>query len=222
LGNIRRSRGYNFEHTLVQRLNNAQWRARRLGGSSTGLPDIVAVNNDAGILLTIEAKSGTSDILYVPLDQIERCLMVRNMFGIYPERHIILAFKFMGKKRFRRKNETVYESRRLTEYYKVADIVIGMKALPIVKCTYDGKTYAIFRNKTVPLGLPDYNMPFHKLARRAPLVGRAGLQAKATKTIRTVTEKKLVTALPLVLLDKKDEGISTGSRNRKRERKSEP
>jgi Holliday junction resolvase len=206
----------------VQRLNNAQWRARRLGGSSTGLPDIVAVNNDAGILLTIEAKSGTSDILYVPLDQIERCLMVRNMFGIYPERHIILAFKFMGKKRFRRKNETVYESRRLTEYYKVADIVIGMKALPIVKCTYDGKTYAIFRNKTVPLGLPDYNMPFHKLARRALLAGRAGLQAKATKTIRTVTEKKLVSALPLVLLDKKDEGISTGSRNRKRERKSEP
>jgi Holliday junction resolvase len=204
----------------VQRLNNAQWRARRLGGSSTGLPDIVAVNNDAGILLTIEAKSGTSDILYVPLDQIERCLMVRNMFGIYPERHIILAFKFMGKKRFRRKNETVYESRRLTEYYKVADIVIGMKALPIVKCTYDGKTYAIFRNKTVPLGLPDYNMPFHKLARRAPLVGRAGLQAKATKTIRTVTEKKLVTALPLVLLDKKDEGISTGSRNRKSERQN--
>jgi Holliday junction resolvase len=222
LGNIRRSRGYNFEHTLVQRLNNAQWRARRLGGSSTGLPDIVAVNNDAGILLTIEAKSGTSDILYVPLDQIERCLMVRNMFGIYPERHIILAFKFMGKKRFRRKNETVYESRRLIEYYKVADIVIGMKALPIVKCTYDGKTYAIFRNKTVPLGLPDYNMPFHKLARRALLAGRAGLQAKATKTIRTVTEKKLVSALPLVLLDKKDEGISTGSRNRKRERKSEP
>lgn len=204
----------------MQRLNNAQWRARRLGGSSTGLPDIVAVNNDAGILLTIEAKSGTSDILYVPLDQIERCLMVRNMFGIYPERHIILAFKFMGKKRFRRKNETVYESRRLTEYYKVADIVIGMKALPIVKCTYDGKTYAIFRNKTVPLGLPDYNMPFHKLARRAPLVGRAGLQAKATKTIRTVTEKKLVTALPLVLLDKKDEGISTGSRNRKSERQN--
>ena len=204
----------------MQRLNNAQWRARRLGGSSTGLPDIVAVNNDAGILLTIEAKSGTSDILYVPLDQIERCLMVRNMFGIYPERHIILAFKFMGKKRFRRKNETVYESRRLTEYYKVADIVIGMKALPIVKCTYDGKTYAIFRNKTVPLGLPDYNMPFHKLARRAPLVGRARLQAKATKTIRTVTEKKLVTALPLVLLDKKDEGISTGSRNRKSERQN--
>jgi Holliday junction resolvase len=206
----------------VQRLNNGQWRARRLGGSSTGLPDIVAVNNDTGILLTIEAKSGTSDILYVPLDQIERCLMVRNMFAIYPERHIILAFKFMGKKRFRRKNETVYESRRLIEYYKVADIVIGMKALPIVKCTYDGKTYAIFRNKTVPLELPDYKMPFHKFVRRVTMVARARLQPKATKTIRTVTEKKLLTALPLVLLDKKDEGIGTGSRNRQRERKSEP
>ena len=32
--------------------------ARRLGGSSTGLPDIVAVNNKASILLSIEAKSG--------------------------------------------------------------------------------------------------------------------------------------------------------------------
>jgi Holliday junction resolvase len=222
LGNIRRSRGYNYEHTLVQRLNNGQWRARRLGGSSTGLPDIVAVNNDTGILLTIEAKSGTSDILYVPLDQIERCLMVRNMFSIYPERHIILAFKFMGKKRFRRKNETIYESRRLIEYYKVADIVIGMKALPIVKCTYDGKTYAIFRNKTLPLDLPDYNMPFHKLVPRVTMVARARSQAKATKTIRTVTEKKLLTPLPLVLLDKEDEGIGIGSRTRKRQRKSEP
>ena len=185
MGNIRRSRGYNYEHTLVQRLNNGQWRARRLGGSSTGLPDIVAVNNDAGILLTVEAKSGTSDILYVPLDQIERCLIVRNMFGIYPERHIVLAFKFMGKKRFRRKNETVYESRRLMEYYKVADIVVGMKSLPIIKCTYDGKTYAIFSNKTVRLDLPDYSMPFHKLERRVPVMAPARLKPKGTKTIRT-------------------------------------
>ena len=183
MGNIRRSRGYNYEHTLVQRLNNGYWSARRLGGSSTGLPDIVAVNNDAGILLTIEAKSGTSDILYVPLDQIERCIVVRNMFGIYPERHIIFAFKFMGKKRFRRKNETVYESRRLVEYYKVADIVVSMKTLPIIKCTYDGKTYAIFKNnKTVPLDLPEYSMPFHKIERRVQVVAPPRLQRKAAKT----------------------------------------
>jgi Holliday junction resolvase len=166
LGNIRRSRGYNYEHALVQKLNSSgSWRARRLGGSSTGLPDIVAVNNDDGVLLTIEAKSGASDILYVPQDQIERCLVIRNMFGIYPERHIILAFKFMSKKRFRRKNETVYESRKLLEYYKVADALSSMKVLPIIiKCTYDGRTYAIYKTKTVPLDLPEYLMPFQKSA----------------------------------------------------------
>lgn len=166
MGNIRRSRGYGYEHALVQRMNNGVWYARRLGGSSTGLPDIVAVNNTAGILLTIEAKSGTSDILYVPQDQVERCLMIRNMFDIYPERHIILAFKFMSKKRFRRKNETVYESRKLLEYYKVADMVADMSVLPIIKCTYDGRTFAIHKGKTVSLNLPDYSMPFQKIARR--------------------------------------------------------
>lgn len=174
MGNIRRSRGYAYEHTLVQRLNNGIWHARRLGGSSTGLPDIVAVNNNDGILLTIEAKSGTSDILYVPQDQVERCLMVRNMFGIYPERHIILAFKFMSKKRFRRKNETVYESRRLLEYYKVADMVSDMSIIPIIKCTYDGRTFAIHKDKTVALNLPEYSMPFQKIARRVATVAAEG------------------------------------------------
>jgi hypothetical protein len=120
------------------------------------------------------------------VDQIERCLIVRNMFGIYPERHIILAFKFMGKKRFRRKNETVYESRRLIEYYKVADIAVRMKTLPIIKCTYEGKTYAIFKNRTVRLDLPDYSMPLHKLERRVPLIASARLPAKGIKKVTTV------------------------------------
>jgi Holliday junction resolvase len=166
LGNIRRSRGYAFEHTLVQKLNNGPWQARRLGGSSTGLPDIVAVNNADSILLTIEAKSGTSDILYVPQDQLERCMIIRDMFGVYSTRHIILAFKFMNKKRFKRKNKTVYESRKLVEYYKIADLVLDSSCndLPIIKCTYDGKTYALNKNKTVPLDLPSYGMPFQKTA----------------------------------------------------------
>ena len=164
MGNIRRSRGYNFEHTLVQKLSSGTWAARRLGGSSTGLPDIVAVNNAHGILLTIEAKSGTSDILYVPQDQLMRCMVIRNMFGIYPERHIVLAFKFMSKKRFRRKNQTVYEARKLLEYYKVADIIEDMKILPIIKCTYEGETYAMYKKgRVLPLHLPDYSMPFQKV-----------------------------------------------------------
>ena len=165
MGNIRRSRGYAFEYGLVERFNKCtNFHARRLGGSSTGLPDIVAVNNIDSILLTIEAKSGTSDILYVPQDQLERCMVVRDMFSIYSQRHVILAFKFMSKKRFRRKNETVYESRKLLEYYKVADSVVDAKGeMPIVKCTYDGRTFAIHKDKTVALSLPDYSMPFQKV-----------------------------------------------------------
>lgn len=96
--------------------------------------------------------------------------MIRNMFSIYPERHVILAFKFMSKKRFRRKNEIVYENRKLLEYYKVADLAADMSIMPIIKCTYDGRTYAINRDKTVALNLPDYLMPFHKISRRVSAV----------------------------------------------------
>ena len=102
MGNIRRSRGYSYEHGLVEKLNKHGFIARRLGGSSTGLADIVAVDNRNGVLLTIEAKAGTSDILYVPQDQIERSMMIRDMFAVYPTRHVVFAFKFMSKKRFRR------------------------------------------------------------------------------------------------------------------------
>lgn len=69
----------------------------------------------------------------------------------------------MSKKRFRRNNKTVYESRKLLEYYKVADVVAGMDTIPMIKCTYDGRTYAIKKSKTVALDLPDYMMPFQKM-----------------------------------------------------------
>lgn len=145
---------------MVQRLNNGIWSARRLGGSSTGLPDIVAVNNINAVLLSIEAKSGTGDILYVPPDQVGRCLMIRNMFSFYTTRHAILAFKFMNKKRYKRKGLVVYEQRKLIEYYKIADKFIKSRKLPTIKCTYDGRTFAITGNKTVELNLPDFQMPF--------------------------------------------------------------
>jgi small-conductance mechanosensitive channel len=72
----------------------------------------------------------------------------------------------MSKKRFRRKNETIYESRKLIEYYKVANVVADMTFMPIIKCTYDGKTFSIHNNKTVALNLPDYRMPFQKIVRQ--------------------------------------------------------
>jgi Holliday junction resolvase len=161
MGNIRRSRGYSFEHTLVQRLNNGVWNARRLGGSSTGLPDIIAVNNTEAILLSIEAKSGTGDTLYVPQDQIKRSLLIRNMFSFYTTRHFILAFKFMRKKRYMRKGQIVYEHRKLIEYYKVADIFDEIDDIDAVKCTYDGKIFSIKGGRSKSINLPDYVMPFY-------------------------------------------------------------
>jgi Holliday junction resolvase len=160
LGNIRRSRGYSYEHTLVQRLNNGSWIARRLGGSSTGLPDIVAVNNKEATLLSIEAKSGAGDVLYVHPDQLQRCLLIKDMFRYYKTKHVILAFKFMRKKRFTRKKCVVYEKRRLVEYYKIADNLNKLDSVPIVKCTYSGGTYVMYNGKFTKRTLRDYHMPF--------------------------------------------------------------
>ena len=160
LGNIRRSRGYSYEHTLVRRLNGGSWIARRLGGSSTGLPDIVAVNNREATLLSIEAKSGTGDVLYVQPDQIQRCMMIRDMFGFYKTKHVILAFKFMRKKRYTRKKQVVYEKRRLLEDYKIADKLYKMDNIPVIKCTYSGKIYVTCNGKFAKKTLPNYAMPF--------------------------------------------------------------
>ena len=160
LNRIRRNRGYSFEHVLVQKLNTNAWNARRLGGSSANLPDIIAVNNKESIFLSIEAKSGTADSLYVPSDQIQRCFQIRDMFQVYKTAHVILAFKFMQKKRIREEGKTIYIHRKLLEYYKIADKYSRMKALPIIKCTYDGRTYEIRNSQTKSCNLKDYIMPF--------------------------------------------------------------
>lgn len=160
LNRIRRNRGYSFEHVLVQKLNGNVWNARRLGGSSANLPDIIAVNNKESIFLSIEAKSGTSDNLYVPSDQIQRCFQIRDMFQVYKTAHVILAFKFMRKRRVREEGRTVYARRKLQEYYKIADRYSKTKDLPIIKCTYDGSTYEIKNDQTRKIYLKDYLMPF--------------------------------------------------------------
>jgi len=160
LNRIRRNRGYSFEHVLVQKLNGNVWNARRLGGSSANLPDIIAVNNKESIFLSIEAKSGTSDNLYVPSDQIQRCFQIRDMFQVYKTAHVILAFKFMQKRRVRDEGRTVYTHRKLQEYYKIADRYSKSKDLPIIKCTYDGGTFEIRNEQTRKIYLKDYIMPF--------------------------------------------------------------
>lgn len=161
MGNTSRWRGYSFEYSLVKRFNTViPWYARRFGGSSTGFPDIVAVNNDERILLTLEAKTGTSDSLYVPPDQIQRCAKILDVFGVYEKRYAILAFKFMNKRRLRSKSAQGYEHRQIHEYYKIVNGLLMKKRIPTVKCRYDGSTYLIVNEVAKPIKLEDYHMPF--------------------------------------------------------------
>lgn len=151
----RRQRGYFWEDTLVKRFNSLDgWKAFRLGSPSVALPDILVVNNKKSTIFTIEAKSGTTDRLPVPSDQISRCLNWINNFGVYKNRKVILAFKFLSKKRV---GLGQYESRELREFYKVWDT--SNEIIDCV-CTYDGETYAQRERKHSNLVLENYQMPF--------------------------------------------------------------
>ena len=113
---MRRQRGYQWEDTIVKRFNcTEKWRGFRLGSPSIALPDVLAVNTEESTIFTIEAKSGTSTSLPVPADQIERCLDWIKTFDIYKKRNVLLAFKFLSKKRL---GIGKYESRELREFFK--------------------------------------------------------------------------------------------------------
>ena len=151
----RRQRGYNWENTLVKRFNSIKpWKAFRLGSPSVALPDVLTVNNVESTIFTIEAKSGTGTTLQVPFDQIERCLNWIDNFQIYQKREVILAFKFLSKKRI---GTGKYEKRELHEFYKVWD---KKKKVIDCVCTYDGKIYALDNGKRKELYLKDFLMPF--------------------------------------------------------------
>ncbi len=155
IARTRRQRGYNWEDTLVKRFNAlSNWKAFRLGSPSVALPDILVVNNDQSIIYTIEAKSGTGTTLQVPFDQIIRCLNWTNHFELYKKRKVVLAFKFLSKKRI---GVGKYENRQLREFYKVWD---ESKKIIDCVCTYNGETYAIKEGKRQKLILKDYEMPF--------------------------------------------------------------
>lgn len=93
----RRERGYAFEKRIVDFFNGQpHWQARRLGGSSTGLPDVAITNNEASVLYTVEAKSNkVGNEAYIDNDQIVRCLDVLDFLGAYKKKQVIFAFKFM-------------------------------------------------------------------------------------------------------------------------------
>ena len=155
IARTRRQRGYHWEDTLVKRFNSLEgWKGFRLGSPSVGLPDILALSSKNSTIFTIEAKSGTTNSLVVPYDQIIRCLKWVDNFELYDTREVIFAFKFLSKKRI---GLGEYEKRELREFYKVWD---KSKQISDFACNYDGNTYSIINAKRQKLDLKDFKMPF--------------------------------------------------------------
>lgn len=155
IARTRRQRGYNWEDTLVKRFNAmSDWKAFRLGSPSVGLPDILVVSTKHSTIFTIEAKSGTTNSLTVPYDQIQRCLRWTDTFEIYGTRKVIFAFKFLSKKRI---GLGIYEKRELREFYKVWDKTHQINDFV---CSYEGETYSLIDGKRQKLDLKDHMMPF--------------------------------------------------------------
>ncbi len=152
---IRRQRGYHWEDTIAKRFNSIEgWKAFRLGSPSTGLPDILAVNTREKTIFTIEAKSGTGTSLPVPADQIERCDKWIKTFDIYNNRKVILAFKFLSKKRV---GLGEYEGRQLREFFKIWD---GSLEFSNCVCTYDGEVFTNVNGRREKILLKECKMPF--------------------------------------------------------------
>ena len=151
----RRQRGYQWEDTIVKRFNHTDnWKAFRLGSPSIALPDVLAVNTTESTIFTIEAKSGTSTSLPVPAEQIERCLSWIKTFDIYQKKQVILAFKFLSKKRI---GVGEYENRELREFFKIWDE--SMEITDCV-CTYDGVFFTKTNGKRKEIFLKECTMPF--------------------------------------------------------------
>lgn len=155
IARIRKSRGQGFERDLVKRYRDAGWWSYRTGGNSAYLPDVIATNDEAGELDVIEAKTGAKDHLYVDWDQMRRDIFLINGFKRYPQRRLILAFKFLSKKRAGKKGD--YVSRELREYYKL---------IPEEKwAELEGQTVCCHYTRGNP-NFPDYVPPFEAKHRK--------------------------------------------------------
>jgi Holliday junction resolvase len=66
----------------------------------------------------------------------------------------------MRKKRLMIGGEIKYQSRKIREYYKIIKFKGKPKNFPIIKCNYNGDTYAIYKTKIKKVKLKDFTLPF--------------------------------------------------------------
>lgn len=114
-----RQRGYSFENWLVKEVTGyPYWGARRLGGTSTGLPDVMMSyakeeTYNSGlkwdtIIVATECKEGESNTLYVEREQVRRAYAaITALWQSIDAKWILLAFKFL-------RNQTQYKARTQT------------------------------------------------------------------------------------------------------------
>lgn len=155
--NIRRSRGYAWEKHIVSYFNSKKdYHSRRLGGSSTGLPDIVITNNKKSLLYSIEAKSVTTYDSYIAEKQIVRCHDILDMFSLYEHKYVLFAFKFGV-------DFTDYQQTQLKKKRKIGDVrtyifkvtkLTNPFNIRFVNCNYNGlltyKPKSVLKEKDVP------------------------------------------------------------------------
>ena len=115
----------------------------------------MAVHSGKKTLYAIEAKSGTGTTLSVPSDQILRCMSWTRIFKLYKNSTVVLAFKFLSKKRL---GHGEYTGRQLREFFMQWDP--ELKPVNCV-CTYDGQTYCLEGGRRHTLSLKEHRMPFH-------------------------------------------------------------
>lgn len=137
---LRKQRGFKFEYHIVNLLRERGFKASKSGGNTVGFPDIIATRHYT--LLAIEAKSVAGFHAYIPLDQIQRCFHLLEMFEIYKNKHTIAAFKFMTK-------ITGNSFRRPIKYYyfcmdEYQHRLTGVNSL---KCTYNGELSFLMVNE---------------------------------------------------------------------------
>ena len=144
---LRRGRGYSFETRVVAELNSHEWRARRLGGSSMGLPDVVAVSTYNDTLYSIECKSTKSTAAYVPQDQLLRCKEITQMFDKYTNRYVVLGFKFAANKAEIR-NKRKIKKRKLKYFFFIISDTRYFDEIEWFKCDDTGRIS--FKSKTMP------------------------------------------------------------------------
>lgn len=128
----KRSRGYCWESDVVKLLQDDNWWAVRIGGTTTTMPDVSA--NKGSTVLAAECKSAQTNTAPVPGEQIQRCVDWCNNWGKYTNQIILLAFRFV-----KTGTKGMGNLREKREYLKVWDFD---RKITNISCNYDGEIFS--------------------------------------------------------------------------------